>query len=630
MKKTKNQADRNEFERREAHIKSRSKFFSHLSATLLTLFFIAGMFQSDLQSLRGILIDGLFRTQLSSKPHPAISLVAYDQESSARYQGSKKIPSKELIQTISIITQDKPLAIALLAPINEKYYSDAELTQMAQIFSTVSHMYIGYTDSESLGKNPPRSLFHTAHYVPGYVSRDTFSYGADSVSRRVMLSIEGIPTLYSRLATLYHNNLYSNFTFPKNRIEKFGDSTQTYIRWQGPTGTYKSYSTLALAQHKVPSGTFTGKIVLIGSSLEANKDSDFIFTPYSREPFHTTLLEGAANSLATVIKGDGLYKSSLWFNVFLTLVIGVLSVNLILALSPARGLLFLFSEIVFILGIAWVFLYTFQYWIDVVHPLITLFISYYLVIPYRLVDEYKKRWHYQEKSEFMAELEQLKSNFLSLVSHDLKTPIARIQGNAELALNDSSELITENQKKSLQAIVQTTEGLNNYVESILDLTRIEGSKVHLNKTSKDINKIIEEVVTSKSLLARDKNITIETDLEPLFSFKFDVKLIQQVIANLVENAIKYSPTNSKIVLKSKEEQSSIQISVIDHGYGIPIEEQEKIFLKFYRLNDPKTQNEKGTGLGLYLVKYFVELHQGFVSLKSQIGEGSVFTITLPV
>ena len=135
---------------------------------------------------------------------------------------------------------------------------------------------------------------------------------------------------------------------------------------------------------------------------------------------------------------------------------------------------------------------------------------------------------------------------------------------------------------------------------------------------------------AKSLLAREKQIEIQTKLEPLFSFKFDVKLIQQVIANLVENAIKYSPEGSLVTLTSKEDGSWVRVSVIDEGYGISVEDQDKLFTKFFRGSDPKTQTEKGTGLGLYLVKYFVELHEGFVNLNSQVEKGSVFTISLPI
>ncbi len=630
MKQKRELADWKELEQREANIKANSKFMSHLSVSLLSLVLTAALFQFDFEALKGLLTDVLFRTQPPIGAHPAISIVGYDELVSAKNQGSKKIPANTIVETILKINRDKPLAIALVTPFSEKIYTDAELALMSSAFTQVSGMFIGYTDNESLGKNPPRSLFHTAHYSPGYVSRDTFSYGADSVSRRVMLSIDGIPSVYSKLSNYYHQTLKSNEHYPVKHIEKFGDALQTYIRWQGPQGTYPVTPMSELLSDKTPPNYFKDKIVLIGTVLSSNRDGDFIFTPYSRAPFHTPLLEGAAHSLATLLNSDGLYKAPRWMNIFLALVVGLISVNCIMAMSPRNGLFFLGAAILILFSIARISFLTFGCLIDLVHPSLAVFIGYYFVIPYRLVEEHKKRWHYQEKSEFMAQLEQLKTNFLSLVSHDLKTPLAQIQGNAELALNDKAIDRLPDHQLALRSIIQTTDSLTNYVEGILDLTRIEGSKVHLNITSKDINTVIQEVVKTKALLASSKNIEIKMSLEPLFAFKFDVKLIQQVISNLIENAINYSPANSKVIIESKEEKSFIKISVVDEGSGIPEEEQEKIFTKFYRISNTSTENPKGTGLGLYLVKYFVELHQGFVTLLSEPSKGSTFTINLPI
>ena len=289
-----------------------------------------------------------------------------------------------------------------------------------------------------------------------------------------------------------------------------------------------------------------------GSALQSKSKTDYILTPYSREQQHTTLLEGAANSLVTLIRDNGILKSPGWANWILALLIGALTVNMVLYLPPGRGILFVFGEVSLLMAAGWALLFGMRIWLDLAHPLVVACVGYYLVIPYRLVDEYRKRWHYQEKSELMAQLEQLKSNFLSLISHDLKTPIARIQGNAELVLNEAVKL-TDNQKKCVSAIVQTTDDLSRYVETVLDLTRIESSQLPIQKTSKDINATITEVLEEKRFLATDKNITINTQLEPLFSFKFDVKLMRRVLSNLVENAIKYSPPNTTITLQSREE-----------------------------------------------------------------------------
>jgi signal transduction histidine kinase len=379
----------------------------------------------------------------------------------------------------------------------------------------------------------------------------------------------------------------------------------------------------------IPAQNFTNKIVLIGSVRQAERASDYILTPYSRRTLQTPMLEGAAHSLVTLIRDNGIFRPSMWLELLFSLFIGILCVNMLLYLPPGRGIFFLLGMVSLLACAAWLALVFGHAWIDVAHPLLVAGFSYYLVIPYRLLDEYRKRWHYQEKSELMSQLEQLKSNFLSLISHDLKTPIARIQGNAELVLDQTGSL-TEKQKKSLSAIVHTTEDLSEYVESVLDLTRIESAKVPLNKATKDINATILEVVENKQVMATEKQIQLVTDLEPIFSFKFDVKLIRRVLGNLVENAIKYSPEGTTITLRSKEEGTWVRVYIEDQGIGIPPEEQERVFAKFYRCENPAMSQTKGTGLGLYLVKYFVELHQGMVELRSDVGKGSVFTVSLPV
>jgi signal transduction histidine kinase len=231
--------------------------------------------------------------------------------------------------------------------------------------------------------------------------------------------------------------------------------------------------------------------------------------------------------------------------------------------------------------------------------------------------------------ELMSQLETLKTNFLSLVSHDLKTPIARIQGNAELLLRESPSLDAR-QRKGLAAIVSTTDQMSEYVETVLDLTRVENGKMQLRQESRDINETIAEVIQEKRLHAQEKGIELETHLDPLFTLRYDVRLMRRVLANLVENAIKYSPENSTITVSSREEGGFVTVAVTDQGIGIEPAEQEKIFGKFYRAAGISQTNIKGTGLGLYLVKYFVELHKGGVTLKSELGKGSTFCVSLPI
>ncbi|MCB0403852.1 MAG: CHASE2 domain-containing protein [Bdellovibrionales bacterium] len=605
-----------------------SRLFSHLSASFLAALFVIGVSQFELDGLNGILIDAQFRSIFWKRPHPAIALVAYDDKSSNRYYGSPKIPVVEIEKVLGALEVEKPKAVAFIGSINERIYSPEEMTAIAAAFKRLPQTLVGYIDDESFGKVQTNPYLPETTFLPAFISRDNFSYGADSVTRRAMITIGGLPTVYAELARLYRGQAdIPNF----QHAHRYADTgpLQLYINWQGPSGTYPLHPSQDLAAHRFSPGTFTDKIVLFGSALLARQSADFILTPYDRSPMGTTLLEGAAQTLGTLLDDNAIHKSPPWFNWLLSLVIGVITVNMVLLFSPVRGILSVVSEIAFLFLFSLVSLTLFNRWVDVAHPFIVACFGYYLVIPYRLVNEYRQRWHYQQKTEIMSELEQLKSNFLSLVSHDLKTPIARIQGNAELLLNEASPK-TPKETKILSAIVNTTENLSQHVEAILDLTRIESSQMPLNKASKDINATIIEVVESKQGMASDKEIKIQTRLEPIFSFKFDLRLIRRVIANLIENAIKYSPAGSTITVLSKEENGWIRVSVEDQGPGIAPEEQERVFSKFYRGQSPLTHQEKGTGLGLYLVKYFVELHKGFVDLKSELGKGSTFTVSLPI
>jgi signal transduction histidine kinase len=266
-------------------------------------------------------------------------------------------------------------------------------------------------------------------------------------------------------------------------------------------------------------------------------------------------------------------------------------------------------------------------WIRESQPLIGIFLSYYLVVPYRLIREYKKRWDYQRKNELLVQVEQLKTNFISLVTHDLKTPVARIQGLTEILIR---RLNTPEITPTLQNILNATDELNRFITSILELSKIESDHIQLNLESKDINQIIENTTDKLSANARLNQVEIIKELEPMFPIKVDVSLISKVLSNLIDNAIRYSPAGARVVVRSHEAGDWIEISVRDQGIGMTDEEQANLFSKFYRAKNDTTTRISGTGLGLYLTKYFIEAHGGRVEVESKKGEGSVFKIYLPI
>ncbi len=141
---------------------------------------------------------------------------------------------------------------------------------------------------------------------------------------------------------------------------------------------------------------------------------------------------------------------------------------------------------------------------------------------------------------------------------------------------------------------------------------------------------MQQVVKKCSYLADEKNITLITEYEPLFSLNVDGELLTQVFTNLVENAIKYSPENSKVLITTDEEDGKVMVQVADQGIGISDQEKENVFIKFYRSKDVVNTDIKGSGLGLYLSKYFVNLHNGEIFVESEPQKGSTFTVELPM
>jgi signal transduction histidine kinase len=172
--------------------------------------------------------------------------------------------------------------------------------------------------------------------------------------------------------------------------------------------------------------------------------------------------------------------------------------------------------------------------------------------------------------------------------------------------------------------------MKRFITSILNLSRLESQKVTLNKKSNDINLLIQQALKRLKPLAQQKNLNIEESLDPLFSIECDEDLMRQVLTNLIDNAIKYSPAESKIIVRSREEDGFVRVEVEDFGPGIPKDQLPLMFRKFSRFLRPIKEQVKGTGLGLYLSKYFIELHGGTIRVKSVEGQGTTFSFTLPL
>ena len=229
------------------------------------------------------------------------------------------------------------------------------------------------------------------------------------------------------------------------------------------------------------------------------------------------------------------------------------------------------------------------------------------------------------------EVDRMKTEFVSLVSHELRTPLTSIKGFTDLILDGDVGDINDDQREYLGIVKLNADSLVALINDLLDISRIESGRIQLNKESVQVKEIIEGVVASFASQIQQKGQTLsvqfESDLPRVFA---DRERLNRVITNLVSNAYKYTPAGGAIRLRAAHDERSLCVSVSDTGIGISPEDQKKLFTKFYRVDSLLTREIGGTGLGLAIVKSIVELHEGAVSVESELGKGSTFSFTLPL
>jgi two-component system, OmpR family, sensor histidine kinase KdpD len=222
--------------------------------------------------------------------------------------------------------------------------------------------------------------------------------------------------------------------------------------------------------------------------------------------------------------------------------------------------------------------------------------------------------------------EQLRANLLRSISHDLRTPLTSISGNASMLI-DNSNLLGEDKKKEIyEYIYDDSMWLINLVENLLSVTRIENGTMRLEVEPELMEDVITEAMKHINRKASEHRITI--DVEELLVAKMDAKRIIQVIINLMDNAIKYTPTGSSIEVVAYKDGKYVVVEVKDNGHGIEEEQKSKIFTMFYTTNDSIADGRRGMGLGLALCKSIVEAHGGNMEVLDNKPKGAIFRFTL--
>lgn len=229
-------------------------------------------------------------------------------------------------------------------------------------------------------------------------------------------------------------------------------------------------------------------------------------------------------------------------------------------------------------------------------------------------------------------LDQLKSEFVAKVSHELRSPLSTIHEQLAMVLKETSVNETDVDQHLIERAKEKTHGLISLIGDLLDLSRIEAGGISHNIQSIQIDDLLKSIVDFLGIRAqsKDQSLSFELISEALPLFTADPMALESIFGNLIANAINYSPKGAEIAVKASLSGKFIQVQVIDNGFGIAPKYHEQIFERFYRVKDDNTRYITGTGLGLPIVKGLVDSMNGNISLDSDVGKGTVFTVLLPV
>ena len=423
----------------------------------------------------------------------------------------------------------------------------------------------------------------------------------------------------------------------KSRLQKMAARyrTPTLINYRGDGSSFTVITAKDVIEGRVPPQTFRDKLVIVGSLSSPLEEMQ---TPLGR----MSRSEVLANIVDDALGDKTIHRlpAPVYFALLALLMVAAIWV---LSNYPQSVTLAVFV----MSGIVWTALSVWSFdqlylWIPVLSPLVQLTATCIVYLSYQLAINERRTWRLEQEQLYLSEIEQLKSNFVSMMSHDLKTPIAKIQAICDRRLATALDADFTMDLKNLR---RSSDELHRYIQSILQVTKVEAKDFKILKEVTDINENIERVVSRLQPLAREKGLRIETLLEPMFSIEADTNLIQEVIHNLVENALKYtqaqgserSPaksagTPSKVTITSQEKDDNVVVVVEDTGSGIDPADQKDVWKKFTRGRalGAGASEIRGTGLGLYLVKYFVELHGGQVFLESALGQGTRIGFSIPI
>jgi two-component system, OmpR family, sensor kinase len=235
-----------------------------------------------------------------------------------------------------------------------------------------------------------------------------------------------------------------------------------------------------------------------------------------------------------------------------------------------------------------------------------------------------------KKNRELDKLNKLKNQFLGIAAHDLRNPLSVILGFSAYLVEEEEANFSEDQIMMLNSILTSSEFMLRLINNLLDVSAIESGKLDLKLTKADILPVISKNIELNKVIAHKKNISIHFKAENIPAIKFDAGKIEQVLNNLISNAVKYSQPGTQVFVEAVKKESDIIVSVTDQGQGIPEAELVKLFKPFSRTSVQSTAGEISTGLGLSIARNLISGHKGKIWVESTVGKGSTFYFSLPV
>ena len=248
--------------------------------------------------------------------------------------------------------------------------------------------------------------------------------------------------------------------------------------------------------------------------------------------------------------------------------------------------------------------------------ILLLFVNHFRFVEYAML--FKK----------LKELDEMKSDFLSIATHELKSPMAVISGYIDMVLEQKETKIDEQAEKYLKKALEQTNRLSVLVADLLNVSRIEQGRIKYDMAEVKVNEVIENIMALYTEKAEEKGLKLQYKPMDLPTIWADPGRIQEIFTNLIDNAIKYSE-RGEVRVEHKIDGNHLVTLVSDDGLGMSVEAQKKLFQRFYRVKTDKTATISGTGLGLWIIKQYIEAMKGSIALNSEEGKGTTFTVSFP-